>query len=140
MPVLDGKTFKIYCAENNEFWHYNGAGRARIVSSLAQPDDSFVRFIFHKQLDGSYKIESLAKPGVYMYDGYNVQGAPYTSLYGRGNIDDDNMRYIVTMATEDTFRIQTKASGRYVRLDEDKHVTSKLNIIDNRSLFIFVES
>jgi hypothetical protein len=75
-----------------------------------------------------------------MYDGYNVQGAPYTSLHGRDIVDDDNMRYIVTMVTEDTCRIQTKASGRYVRLDEDKYVTSKLNIIDNRSLFILVES
>jgi hypothetical protein len=75
-----------------------------------------------------------------MYDGYNVSGSPFQTLHGRQNIDDNNMRYLVTMETVDYFRIQTKSTGRYVRLDEDQHVTSKLNIIDDRSLFKFVEA
>ena len=58
---LDGLQFKIYAKANNEFWHYNGAGTHRIVSSLAQPNDNYVRFIFEKQVDGTYKIKVCQK-------------------------------------------------------------------------------
>lgn len=75
-----------------------------------------------------------------MYDGYNALGSSYQSLYGMDDSDDRHMRYFVTMLPEGYCRIQTMATGRYVRLDEDQHVTSMLNKIDDRSLFKLVEA
>ena len=76
---------------------------------------------------------------IYMYDGYEVPGAQGIYLNGDDQTDDDHMRYIVTMETQDYYRIQTKATNRYVRLDEDKYVSSRYNIADDRSLFMLVE-
>jgi hypothetical protein len=74
----------------------------------------------------------------YMYDGYNVSGARGIYLNGDDQTDDDHMRYYVTMETQDFYRIQTKATNRYVRLDSDNYVSSRENIADDRSLFKLV--
>ena len=75
-----------------------------------------------------------------MYDGFGVVGAFYDTLNGKDNADDNHMRYIVTMVTNVYCTIKTKATGRYVRLDEDQYVTSKQNKLDDRSLFELVEA
>lgn len=75
-----------------------------------------------------------------MYDGYGVTNSTTEDLFGsEDNPDDDHMRFIFTKETEDHYRIQTKATGRYVRLDEDKYVSSQSNTTDDRSLFEFVD-
>jgi hypothetical protein len=74
-----------------------------------------------------------------MYDGYGVHGARGVYLNGDDQTDDDHMRYSVTMETNGYYRIKTKATNRYVRLDHDKYVSSRFNIADDRSLFKLVE-
>ncbi|XP_060552360.1 uncharacterized protein LOC132713702 [Ruditapes philippinarum] len=136
---LEGKTFMIYAKANNQFWHFDGGHpNLKVVSSIWQPNDNFVRFTFEKQTDGSYKIKSVAMP-LYMYDGFNVPGAKGIYLNGDDQIDDDHMRYFVTMETPEYYRIKTKATNRYVRLDTDKYVSSINNVADDRSLFKLVE-
>jgi hypothetical protein len=73
-----------------------------------------------------------------MYDGYGVPGARGVYLNGDDRTDDDHMRYYVTMETQGFYRIKTKATNRYVRLDKDKYVSSRYNLRDDRSLFKLV--
>ncbi|XP_060555586.1 uncharacterized protein LOC132716346 [Ruditapes philippinarum] len=135
---IEGKVFKIQAKENNQFWHFDGGNEVlKVVSSLVQPNDDYVKFTFEKQTDDSYKIKSFAMPR-YMYDGYNVSGARGIYLNGDDQTDDDHMRYYVTMETQDFYRIQTKATNRYVRLDSDNYVSSRENIAEDRSLFKLV--
>ncbi|XP_053398430.1 uncharacterized protein LOC128556775 [Mercenaria mercenaria] len=136
---LEGKRFMIYVKDNNKFWHFDGGHPTlKAVTSFWQPNDNYVKFMFEKQADGSYKIKSVAMPN-YMYDGYGVAGSHAPVLNGNDNTDDDHMRYLVSRDGQDYYRIQTKATGRYVRLDSDQYVTSKHNLIDDRSLFKLVE-
>ncbi|XP_060574399.1 uncharacterized protein LOC132732071 isoform X2 [Ruditapes philippinarum] len=136
---LEGRVFQIHAKQNNQFWHFDGGHQVlKVVSSLWQPNDDFVKFTFEKQTDGSYKIKSFAMPR-YMYDGYGVHGARGVYLNGDDQTDDDHMRYSVTMETNGYYRIKTKATNRYVRLDHDKYVSSRFNIADDRSLFKLVE-
>ncbi|XP_060587781.1 uncharacterized protein LOC132743264 isoform X1 [Ruditapes philippinarum] len=137
---LKGKVFKIYAKENDQFWHFDGGHQVlKVVSSLWQPNDEFVKFTFEKQTDGSYKIKSrsVSFPR-YMYDGYGVPGARGVYLNGDDRTDDDHMRYYITMETQGFYRIKTKATNRYVRLDKDKYVSSRYNLRDDRSLFKLV--
>jgi hypothetical protein len=55
-----------------------------------------------------------------MHDGYGVPGARGVYLNGDDQTDDDHMRYYVTMETQGYYRIKTKATNRYVRLDSEK--------------------
>ncbi|XP_053397898.1 uncharacterized protein LOC128556510 [Mercenaria mercenaria] len=130
---LDGKTFRIYRQTDQKHWHYDGCCN-KFVSGIWQPKDKYTLFKFIKMSDGSFKIQSVPRR-VYMFDGYGVKGARSTYLNGMDNIDDGHMRFLVTMETLDTCRIRTKATGRYLRMDKDLHVTSILNIKDRNSLF-----
>jgi hypothetical protein len=82
--------------------------------------------------------KSVAMPR-YIYDGYDVPGARGIYLNGDDQTDDDHMRYFVTMEIPGYYRIKTKATNRYVRLDPDNYVSSIYNMADNRSLFKLVE-
>ncbi|XP_053398429.1 uncharacterized protein LOC128556774 [Mercenaria mercenaria] len=136
---LEGKLFMIYVKANNEYWHFDVKHPTlKAVTSIFQPSDDFVKFIFEKQVDGSYKIKSVASP-IYIYDGYGVVDAHAPVLNGNDNTDDAHMRYVVSSDGKGCYRIQTKATGRYVRLDADQYVSSKLNLIDDRSLFELVD-
>ncbi|XP_053408347.1 uncharacterized protein LOC128559797 [Mercenaria mercenaria] len=136
---LEGKKFKIKVVQNNKFWHFDGGHTVlKAVTSLWQPNDAFVKFMFEKQPDGSYKIKSVAMPSIYMYDGYGVPNAHGQVLNGNDQTEDYHMRYIVSRDGSN-YRIQTKATNRYVRLDPDQYVSSKHNIIDDRSLFELME-
>ncbi|XP_060552359.1 uncharacterized protein LOC132713701 [Ruditapes philippinarum] len=138
---LEGKVFRIYVKENNRFWHYDGNNVGfEVVSCRWQPDDDFTRFTFEKQGDGSYRIKSFRDP-VYMYDGSNSADVSLQPLSGVSNIDDDHGRFVITRETLDYYRIQTKSTGRFVRVDEgiEQYVTTLSNIQDDRSLFKFIE-
>jgi hypothetical protein len=50
--------FKIQAKENNQFWHFDGGNEVlKVVSSLVQPNDDYVKFTFEKQTDDLYKIK-----------------------------------------------------------------------------------
>jgi hypothetical protein len=95
--------------------------------------------IYHFLTYRSYlTFQSFAVPR-YIYDGYNVSGARGVYLNGNDQTDDDHMRYYITMETPKSYRIKTKATNRYVRLDAIGYVSSRLNRADARSLFKFEE-
>lgn len=72
-----------------------------------------------------------------MFDGYGVDGAHYVYLNGMNSTDGDHMRFLIYMETKDRYRIRTKATGRLVRMDPDYYVSSRFDIKDDNSLFIF---
>jgi uncharacterized protein with PIN domain len=76
-----------------------------------------------------------------MYDGSNSADVSLQPLSGVSNIDDDHGRFVITRETLDYYRIQTKSTGRFVRVDEgiEQYVTTLSNIQDDRSLFKFIE-
>ena len=76
---------------------------------------------------------------LYLYDGYGVFGAQ-DCLNGNDQTDDDHMRFVITREAQGYYRIQTKATNRYIRLDEDQYVSSRINAADDLSLFQFVEA
>lgn len=70
---------------------------------------------------------------VFIFDGFDVQGARSVYLNGMDTTDDNHMRY---KETDDKYRIRTKATGRYVRMDPDLRVSSRFNVKDDNSLFL----
>lgn len=135
---LDSRKVTIICVDDEKMWHYDASWNCDYVSARWQPVDEFVQFMFELQTDGSYKIKSIGG-GVYLFDGYGVPGSNYFTLNGKDHQDDDHARFLVTMVMEGRYRIQTKATQRFLRLDENLMVSSLKNSDDERALFKFTE-
>lgn len=73
-----------------------------------------------------------------MYIGDGEGEIPCECLNGRANMDDEHKRFLINMETTGNYRIVSKATKRYVRVDEDLYVTSKHNKTDNFSLYTFI--
>ncbi|XP_060574396.1 uncharacterized protein LOC132732069 [Ruditapes philippinarum] len=133
---LDGQTYRLSRQSDGKHWQYDESNQQCVsgIPGIRQPLDSFTKFKFVKMNDGSYKIMSKCRK-VFLFDGFGVSGAHSRCLNGKQNPDDNRMRFRVTMETQNLCRIRTKATGRFLRMDEDLHVSSIKNISDCNSLF-----
>ena len=67
-------------------------------------------------------------------DDFGVSGSSSPYLHTDDQTDDGHSRFLVEPEGADC-RIITKATGRYVRADSDKFITSRYNVKDDSSLF-----
>ncbi|KAL4232898.1 Sushi [Mactra antiquata] len=128
--------YKVVNCVNNKYWHFD-VGLARESSPVTvkwQPNDQYCHFKFEQMIDGSYKIKN---PSSSMYIGDGEGKCTCGCLNGKASMDGDHMLFTIYEESFGAYSIVSKGTRSYVRVDENKYVTSKQNKSDGYALFTF---